>query len=83
MSRIRTLVDQVSESLVSSIGVGAGTGLGARLSTMAAEMSLRREISHARGHKRKMKAEEEDTPEGLRHLKKPEPQFKWKKERKR
>ena len=27
--------------------------------------------------------EEEDTPEGLRHLKKPEPQFKWKKERKR
>lgn len=55
----------------------------ARLSTMAAEMSLRREISHARGHKRKMKAEEEDTPEGLRHLKKPEPQFKWKKERKR
>ena len=55
----------------------------ARLQTMAAEMAMRREISHARGHKRKMKAEEEDTPEGLRHLKKPEPQFKWKKERKR
>ena len=55
----------------------------ARLQTMAAEMAMRREISHARGHKRKMQAEEEDTPEGLRHLKKPEPQFKWKKERKR
>ena len=52
--------------------------------TMAAEMALRREISHARGHKRKVRAEEEeDTPEGLRHLKKAEPQFKWKKERKR
>ena len=56
----------------------------ARLRTMAAEMALRREISHARGHKRKVRAEEEeDTPEGLRHLKKAEPQFKWKKERKR
>lgn len=56
----------------------------ARLQTMAAEMALRREISHARGHKRKVRAEEEeDTPEGLRHLKKAEPQFKWKKERKR
>jgi len=56
----------------------------ARLQTMAAEMALRREISHARGHKRKVRAEEEeDTPEGLKHLKKAEPQFKWKKERKR
>ena len=56
----------------------------ARLQTMATEMALRREISHARGHKRKVKAaEEDDTPEGLRHLKRAEPQFKWKKERKR
>ena len=56
----------------------------ARLQTMAAEMAMRREISHARGHKRKVKAgEEDDTPEGLRHLKKAELQFKWKKERKR
>ena len=40
---------------------------------MTAEMAMRKEISHARGHKRKVRAEggnDEDAPEGLRHLKK-------------
>ena len=56
----------------------------ARLQTMAAEMALRREISHARGHKRKVRAEEEeDTPEGVEAPQESRAQFKWKKERKR
>ena len=58
----------------------------ARLREMTAEMAMRKEISHARGHKRKVRAEggnDEDAPEGLRHLKKAAPQFKWKQERKR
>jgi U3 small nucleolar RNA-associated protein 11 len=55
-----------------------------RLQKVATEMAMRREISHAKGHKRKIKSQEEDeTPEGLRHLKKEAPQFKWKKERRR
>ena len=50
----------------------------------ASSQSSAPEFSSAAAHKRKVRAEEEeDTPEGLRHLKKAEPQFKWKKERKR
>ena len=58
----------------------------ARLREMTAEMAMRKEISHARGHKRKVRVEggdDEDAPEGLRHLKRAAPQFKWKQERKR
>lgn len=59
-----------------------------RLKAMTAEMLMQKEISHSKGHKRKLKAaaaaeEEDDTPEGLRHLKKAAAAFKWKKERKR
>lgn len=56
-----------------------------RLKAMTAEMAMQKEISHAKGHKRKLKAaaEEDDTPDGLAHLKKAAPVFRWKKERKR
>jgi U3 small nucleolar RNA-associated protein 11 len=57
-----------------------------RLKAMTAEMAMQKEISHSKGHKRKLQAareEEDDTPEGLRHLKKEAAAFKWKKERKR
>ena len=58
-----------------------------RLKAMTAEMAMQKEISHSKGHKRKLKAaaaeDDDDTPEGLRHLKKPAAAFKWKKERKR
>ena len=55
-----------------------------RLKQMAGEMHMRREIGHAKGHKRKLggAGESEDTPEGLKHLQKKTTQFKWKKERK-
>jgi U3 small nucleolar RNA-associated protein 11 len=57
----------------------------ARLKNMASEMVMRREISHSKGHKRKMggSGNDEDVPEGLKHLQKKQAQFKWKKERKR
>jgi U3 small nucleolar RNA-associated protein 11 len=58
----------------------------ARLRDMTAEMAMRKEISHARGHKRKVGkggGDGEDVLPGLRHLQKAPPQFKWKKERKR
>jgi U3 small nucleolar RNA-associated protein 11 len=56
------------------------------LKAMTAEMAMQKEISHSKGHKMKLKKaqeELEDTPEGLRHLVKAAPVFKWKKERKR
>jgi hypothetical protein len=57
----------------------------ARLKRMALEMAYQKEVSHARGHKRKLKPgkNEEEVLPGLAHLQKPPPVFKWKKERKK
>ena len=57
----------------------------ARLKRMALEMAYQKEVSHARGHKRKLKPgkNEEEVLPGLAHLQKPSPVFKWKKERKK
>ena len=56
----------------------------ARLKRMALEMAYQKEVSHARGHKRKLKPgkNEEEVLPGLAHLQKAPPVFKWKKERK-
>jgi len=57
----------------------------ARLKRMALEMAYQKEVSHARGHKRKLKPgkNEEEVLPGLAHLQKAPPVFKWKKERKK